>query len=145
MELKCDGSGDPYKRDFYRCTLMTAMSLMAIADYLEKKCGVKRPDIDIAIPFVRGNYQDAALYVMRQQGSNRPKIHFIVATVFWDASINSGKLDLLSKLAVILARIVELTIYHKVGMAEYFRNKYNSNADAMKRNAITDPLFFSQL
>lgn len=139
MELKCDGSGDPYKRDFYRCTLMTAMSLMAIADYLEKECGVKRPDIDIAIPFVRGNYQDVALYVMRQQGSNRPKIHLIVATVFWDASINSGKLDLISKLAVILARIVEITIYHKVGMAEYFRNKYNSNADAMKRNAITDP------
>ena len=139
MELKSDGIGDPYKRDFYRCTLMTAMSVMAIADYLVDKCDIKSADIDIAIPFIRGNYEDVALYVMRFYGIGSPKIHLISTTNFWDSPIDSGKLDLLSKLAVILARIVEVTITRKVGMAEYFRTHHNSNADAIKRNAIADP------
>ena len=138
MEIKSDGFGKLYERDFYRCKLMTAMSVMAIADYLVTNCNIVRDEIDIAIPFIRGNFERAELYVTRLHGSGGPKIHLISATNFWDSPVDSGKLDLFTKLAVILSRIVKATIAHKAGMAVYFGNNHNSNANAIKRNAIKD-------
>jgi hypothetical protein len=138
MELKCDDTGDPYERDFYRCVLMTSMSVMAIADYLVVKENQKIDDIDIAIPFIQGNYDQVELYVMRLH-EGYLKIHFITAASFWDAVPNiSEKLDLLAQLAVILAWIVETTHAYRRGMLLYFRENCKSSAGAFNRNVLTD-------
>ena len=138
MELKSDGKGDAYKKDFYRCVLMTAMSVMAIADYLVENDKIERSDIDLAIPFLQGHYKSVDLYVMRLQGKGSPKIHYVSATKFWDSPNSFGKLDLLSKLAVILARIVAKTFENEAGMEGYFGRNHNRKAAALNRNAIND-------
>ena len=71
MELKCDENGYPY--DFYKCTLMTAMTVLTIADYLDVQRKTERADIDIAIPFIRGSFNGVALYVILLKGEGRPK------------------------------------------------------------------------
>ena len=74
MELKCDDDGDPYKKDLYKCKLMTAMSVMAIADYLDEFDLIERDKIDVAIPFIQGRFGRVDLYVMRRKGIvGRPK------------------------------------------------------------------------
>jgi Protein kinase domain len=138
MELKCDGNGVPYERDFYRCALMTSMSVMAISDYLVKEENQKIEDIDIAIPFIQGNYYQATLYVMRLQGEGSPKIHRITGTSFWDVPNKSEKLDLLAQLAVILARIVQTIVPYQINMEDYFRRKYDSKANQLS-NALPNP------
>lgn len=138
MELKVTGTGEPYQRDFYRCKLMTTMSVMAISDFLVVECKKSLTEIDIAIPFIQGSFEYAELFVTRLKGAGAPKIHKIAITKFWDSPSDPGKLNLLATLAVILARIVKATTGHKFEMASYFRRNYNWNSDAMKRNAIKE-------
>ena len=132
MELKCNGSEYPY--DFYKLKLMTAISVMAIADYLVRTDQKKRDDIDIAIPFIQGCFNSVVLYVMRLKGVGSPKIHYVTGTKFWDSPDNTGKLRLLSKLAIILACIVNQTIECKIPMEAHFRQ----NRTDATNNAI-DP------
>ena len=120
MEFQCD-ERTGYSYDYDKCTLMTAMSVLAIADYLVEHCQWKRADIDIAIPFIQGCFQSVELYVMRLKGDGSPEIHCVTGTTYWGSTNNnSGKIDVLSKLAVILARIVKIALAHE-GIAVYFR------------------------
>ena len=137
MELNCEGSGEPYHRDLFRCKLMTAMSVMAIADFLVEKRNIDRANIDIAIPFIRGCFACVELCVMRLKGVDSPKFHLVFSTRLWGSPDHSGKIDLLSKLAVILSRIVKETIDHKVYMAFHFQEKVNTNAAAIARNILS--------
>ena len=141
MELKCIGSGNPYRQDFFRCKLMTAMSLLAIAEYLVDEGKKDRDELDIAIPFIQGSFQGVELYVMRLQGRGCPKIHVISTCEFFDRDVpkhTSEKLNLLSQLAVLLARIVEVTIDHQADMEGYFCNGFDYSSTAIPRNAIGD-------
>jgi hypothetical protein len=129
---------DTYQRDYYQCTLMTTMSAMAIVDYFVQKCKYQRADIDIAIPFMIGTYEYVSLHVIRLQGDECPKIHHIMSTKFGSSHYTSEKLQFLSTLSILLARIVETTATHKIEMASYFDHSYSYRADAINRNAIPD-------